>query len=227
MNKCYCIAEAGINHNGYIGIAKKLIDAAKYAGADAIKFQTFWDIRHLEQYEFTKKQWYELKRYCDKVKITFLSTPHTFEAIHFIDKLVPFHKVASSYLGLPNFLMEVASKNKPVLLSTGSLIHNDGMATVEEITNALQFFEKNKVTLMHCVSKYPCYNAQRDREWELEGIVGGCDIGLSDHTKNIYYDRLYPFLEKHIMLEGLKCPDECVSITPKQFKEMVNCLTSI
>jgi sialic acid synthase SpsE len=219
------IAEAGINHNGNIKLAKQLALEAKKAGADYIKYQTFWDIYHLKKYEFTKKQWIELKKYCDKINITFLSTPHTFEAIHFINKLVPIHKIASTYLGLLNFLIEVANKNKPILLSTGNLIHNDGMATIEEIENALTYLKNNKITLMHCVSKYPCYNAKRERELELSKL--GYDIGLSDHTKNIIYDRTYSYLEKHIMLEGIDCLDECVSITPKEFKEMVDCLKSL
>jgi len=219
------IAEAGINHNGDFELAKKLADAAKYAGADAVKYQTFWNIYRLKKYEFTKKQWVDLKKYCDKIGITFLSTPHTFEAIHFINKLVPYHKIASTYLGLPNFLMEVADKKKPILLSTGSLIHNDGMATLEEIRNAVSYIKDANITLMHCVSQYPCNNICRDREHWLS--MWGYNIGLSDHTKNLVYDKTYPYIEKHLMLENIKCIDECVSITPNEFKEMVKCLKSL
>jgi sialic acid synthase SpsE len=220
------IAECGLNHNGDLNLAKKLVDAAVYAGADAVKFQTFWGIYHLKQYEFSKEQWIDLKKYCDKKEITFLSTPHTFEAIHFINKLVPIHKIASTYLGLPNFLIEVADKKKPILLSTGSMVRADGMATLEEICMALTYLENNKkITLMHCVSKYPCEDICRWREESLVEL--GYDVGLSDHTKNIHYDRTYPYLEKHIMLDKMDCPDKCVSITPNEFKEMVKCLKSL
>jgi N,N'-diacetyllegionaminate synthase len=219
------IAEAGINHNGKLELAKKLVDAAVYADADAIKFQTFWDIYRLKNFEFSTKQWIELKRYCDKRDILFLSTPHSFKAIHFINKLVPIHKIASSYLGLPNFLMEVADKRKPILLSTGSMIREDGMATIEEVKCALRYLDYRNVTLMHCISKYPCYNIHREREEELSKL--GCKVGLSDHTTNIIYNKKYPYLEKHLMLENGLCPDENVSINPNQFKEMVECLRSL
>jgi sialic acid synthase SpsE len=213
------IAEIGINHLGDINLAKKLIDAAVYAGANAVKFQTFWDIYHLRQYEFTKEQWVDLKKYCDKKEILFLSTPHTFEAIHFINKLVPIHKIASTYLGLPNFLMEVADKRKPILLSTGSLVHNDGMATLEEVKCALSYIPNADVTLMHCVSKYPCQDIHLDRLVEMQSL--GKKIGLSDHSKSIDISLRLPVLEKHLMLEGITCPDESVSLLPSEFKKMV------
>jgi sialic acid synthase SpsE len=214
------IAEIGINHLGKMDLAKKLIDESKNAGADAVKFQTFWDIYHLKQYEFTKRQWVDLKRYCDKKGILFLSTPHTFEAIHFINKLVPIHKIASTYLGLPNFLREVAGKNKPILLSTGSLVHNDGMATLEEVRCALSYIPDADVTLLHCVSKYPCQDIHLNRILELQSL--GKPIGLSDHSKSTDISLRLPVLEKHLMLKGVSCPDESVSLIPDEFKLMVD-----
>jgi len=133
------IAEAGINHNGNITIAKELIDAAKDSGADAVKFQTFWDIGRLEDYEFTMTQWLKIKKYCDKKNITFLTTPHSICAIDFVDRIVPFHKIASPHLKDKEFLQKVNGKGKPILLSTGSLDNDNGMATDEEIIQALSW----------------------------------------------------------------------------------------
>jgi len=219
----FVIAEAGINHNGNIEDAKKLVDAAVWAGADAVKFQTFWSISRLESFELSEEEWYELKRYCDSSEIMFMSTPHTFPAIHFLDELVSIYKIPSTYLGVPNFIMEVASKNKPVLLSTGNINRDDGMATDEEIANALKYVNnRSTVTLMHCVSKYPCSDPHYERIDDLRPLC--MNVGLSDHSNNIVVPRNIDVLEKHIMLEDSVCPDMEVSLTPEEFKEMVKTL---
>jgi len=216
------IAEAGIAHNGDIQIAKELVDKAKWTGADIVKFQTFWGINRMKKYELTKNEWGELRDYCVDKDITFLSTPHTFEAIHFLDYQTPMYKVASPYLCVPNFLMEIASKNKPILLSTGSLVHKNGMATDEEIRYALSFIPDADVTLLHCVSQYPCPDRHISRIVDL-GQKFDRPVGISDHTKEIKMPRL-PVIEKHIMLDGVKSIDESVSLTPDKFKEMVDYL---
>ena len=214
------IAEVGINHNGEISLAKELVDVAKDVGADAVKFQTFNNITHLKNYELSYSEFVKLKKYCDKKQIIFLSTPHTFEAIHFLDELgISMFKVASTYLGLPNFLMEIASKGKPVMLSTGSLIHTDGMATNEEIMHALRYLDKSqKVILLHCVSKYPCKEPHYERINELKSLCA--NVGLSDHSKTIEIPKV-PYIEKHLMLDGVECIDELVSLIPSDFKKMV------
>jgi sialic acid synthase SpsE len=216
------IAEAGVNHNGNLETAKKLVKVASEAGADAVKFQTFWNIELLKKYELSKKEFLVLKEYCDSKGILFLSTPHTFEAIHFLDELIPVYKIASTYLPNINFLREVANKNKPILLSTGSLVHDNGMATDEEIGNALKFIPDAKVTLLHCVSKYPCVNPMYERVSELSKF--NCSVGISDHSMNIKLPRGLEIYEKHIMLENQRCVDENVSLRPKQFKEMIEWL---
>jgi len=217
MNEIYVIAEAGINHNGNLKIAKKLVDIAKECDANAVKFQTFWNIERLKKYELTKDEFYELKNYCDFKKIDFLSTPHTFDAIHFLDDLVSMYKVASTYLGLPNFLMEVSNKNKPILLSTGSLIHKSGMATTEEITKALSFISNPNIILMHCVSKYPYKNPNFSELGRLKKF--NKTIGISDHSKLLEIPRA-PYIEKHLKLNN-NCIDKDVSLNPKQFKKFV------
>ena len=216
------IAEAGINHNGDLNIAKELVDAAIWAKADAIKFQTSWNITRLAKYRFTKDEWKELYKYCNNKGIEFMSTPHEFEAIHFLEPYVKRYKIAHTYLGLPNFLMEVAYKNKPILLSTGNIIHDNGMATIKEIKNALSFIPNADVTLLHCIGKYPCYNPHYERIDILNKL--GYKVGLSDHSKNIKVPRRLPIYEKHFMLDDMDCIDKNVSLTQTQFKEMVNYL---
>ena len=217
----FVIAEAGINHNGRLDIAKELVDKAVETGADAIKFQTFKYITKLTKYQLSYSDFVELKFYCDKKNIIFLSTPHTFDAIHFLDEIVPMFKIASTYLTNANFLMEVAKKEKPILLSTGNLMHNNGMATYEEITNALSFIPNAEVILLHCISRYPCMESYPERIPELKKL--GYLVGFSDHTKSIKVPKV-PVIEKHFMLEDIDCIDKDVSLTPTEFKQMVELL---
>ena len=217
----YVIAEAGINFNGSLRIAKSLAYESKKAGADGVKFQTFWNMGRLEEYELKKEEWLELKSYCDKINIDFLSTPHTMEAIDFINPLVSIHKLASPYIINKEFVQHIGKTNKKILMSTGSLIHKNGMATIKEIKKTLGWLPKNEVTLLHCVSKYPCENPHYERIDELREIFK-LPVGLSDHSKTIKFDISIPVLEKHIMLHGVKSIDENVSLYPEEFKMMVN-----
>jgi sialic acid synthase SpsE len=212
------IAEAGISNNGSIKLAKKLVDVAKRSGADAVKFQTFWDIGRLKEYELTKAEFIELKEYCDKKGILFLSTPHCKDAIYFVDELVPIHKIASPYITDEIFVKEIASREKPVLMSTGSLEHVDGMATDNEIKRALKWLEGCEVILLHCVSKYPCYFTHLERIEQLKKF--GKTVGLSDHSKEIYLPK-YPIVEKHIKLFNSECIDDNVSLDPDEFRAFV------
>ena len=212
------IAEAGINHNGNVRIAKAMIDIAVRAGADAVKFQTFWNINRLKQYELTKDEFCSLYEYYKSKRIMFMSTPHTFEAIHFLDELVSIHKIASTYLTNANFLKEVADKDKPIFLSTGSLMHKNGMATNEEIHKALSFIPDADVTLLHCVSKYPCNDLNIKRATDMNKFRK--IVGLSDHTTNIDVP-FFPVIEKHFMLSGIRCPDESVSLNPSELGRFI------
>ena len=216
----FIIAEAGLNHVGDIKLARLLIDKAKWAGADAVKFQAINHIHRLEEYNISYRDFFKLKVCCDDRGIEFMCTPHTFEAIHILNKTVKRHKIASSYMGNANFLMEVADRGKPVMLSTGSLLHDNGMATDEEITKALGWMKKApKVTLLHCISKYPCVNPHYERIEELKTL---CDnVGLSDHSKNIEVP-VVPIIEKHLMLDDVDCVDKNVSLNPDEFKQMVD-----
>lgn len=212
------IAEAGIAHKGNINIAKAMVDVAVRAGADAVKFQTFWHINRLKKYELTKDEFRSLHKYCESKKIMFMSTPHTFEAIHFLDDLVSIYKIASTYLSNANFLRDVADKNKPIFLSTGSLVHENGMATDEEIRKALSFIPDADVTLLHCISKYPCADINVERATDMNKF--GLPVGLSDHTTNTNAP-FFPVIEKHFMLSGVKCPDDSVSLTPNELTQLI------
>jgi len=215
------IAEAGINHKGNYTEAVRMADVAKAVGADAIKFQTFKK-SEVNYDNLTYEETRELKEYCDEIDIPFLSTPHSISAIDYLEDLVPFYKVASPHLTNKEFLERIKLKQKPVLLSTGSIDHKDGMATLDEIEQAIEWLGDTPITLMHCVSKYPCYHAHLERIPILQEKFK-FTVGLSDHTKSIipHYD--VPIIEKHFMLhEQTGCIDENVSLNPTEFELMVD-----
>ena len=118
------------------------------------------------------------------------------------------------------------SKGKPILISTGSLDNENGMATYEEIIQALEWLDGyNTKTLLHCVSKYPCDEPHYER---ISEISSHCmNVGLSDHSKTIKVPKGLSVYEKHFMLEDSDCIDKNVSLTPSEFKEMVKWLRSL
>ena len=220
------IAEAGVNFKNYSD-ARNLVMMAKFCGADAIKFQIFWGIG-LPEYEVSKFNWKELKKYADYLSIEFMATPHwgspltfykeeDYDVIDFVDSLVKRHKVASPYLTNRKYLEYIASKGKPILLSTGSITRKDGMATMKEIKQALSWIPKADVTLLHCVSKYPPKKAHYERILKLKKF--GKPVGLSDHTTNKMI-QCWPAVEKHFKLDD-NCIDAKVSLNPEEFREMV------
>lgn len=220
MSKTFVISEAGINHNGELKLAKELASVSKNAGADAVKYQTFWNLGRLREYELTKEETLELKDHCDMIEIQFMSTPHTMETIDFIDPLVEIHKIASPFLTDKEFLVKIASKGKPILLSTGCLNNTNKMATYKQIREALSWIPDADATLLHCVSKYPCRNPRYDHIEELKRF--GKPVGLSDHSLRINVPKNLPVLEKHIKLHSVDCIDKNVSLYPEEFKKMVD-----
>jgi N,N'-diacetyllegionaminate synthase len=227
----YIVAEIGVNHNGSLDQAKRLIEKALIAGADCAKFQTFWGLTGLEKYEFTKDQWEYLKGYCDEMGIDFMTTPHTgspicgyytdnFEVIDFIDPLVKIHKIASPYIVKENYMRHIASKGKPVFMSTGSITNYNKMATDAEITRALEWLKGIDVILLHCVSAYPPDDGMYDRIKELKKF--GKPVGISDHTQKKSFPPL-PVIEKHFKLDD-NCIDAGVSLKPEDFDIMVQCV---
>jgi N-acetylneuraminate synthase len=203
FSKPYVIAEIGVNHEGSMAEAKRLIDQAKKGGADAAKFQTYkasklaskhspayWDTNKeltLSQHELFKKfdsfgesEFIELEKHCRKVGIDFVSTPFDNEAVEFLSPLVPFFKIASADLTNIPFLRKVASKGKPVLLSTGASTLGEVDVAVDTLAQA----GCKDVVLLHCILNYPTHNNNA----HLRMIVGlkraypNLIIGYSDHT---------------------------------------------
>lgn len=198
----FVIAEAGVNHEGDMNIARRLIDEAAEAGADAIKFQTYrastlaskdspayWDTSKeptKSQYElfkkhdsFWKNEFESLKRHCDEAGITFLSTPFDIESANFLNDLMDAFKISSSDITNKPFIRHICKFNKPILLSTGA-------SWLHEIAEAVEWIEENnnKLALLHCVLNYPTAdeNAALGMIPALARIFPRHVIGYSDHT---------------------------------------------
>lgn len=202
INEPFIIAEAGVNHEGSMELAKRLIDEAKEGGADAIKFQSYkaetlasknspyyWDISKeptKSQYElfkkydkFWKKEYEELKKYCDQVGIEFMSTPFDVESATFLNDLMDVFKISSSDITNLPFIEYQCQFGKPIILSTGA-------SYLWEIQEAVSVIEKygNPLILMHCVLNYPTpnKNANLGMIWGLKKHFPDHIIGYSDHT---------------------------------------------
>lgn len=245
---CFIIAEVGVNHNGKLSLAKKLVDVAVDAKADAVKFQTFKaeDVvtknapmakyqeknigkkesqqEMLKKLELKNKDFIELKDYCDEKKIIFLSTPHSEDAIDFLDPLVPAHKIGSGDLTNFPLLEKVAKKGKPVILGTG-------MSTLDEVKAALDviYEQGNKTVIaLHCTTNYPCPLEEVNLRAMLTMMEKlDCLVGYSDHTPGITVPIMAAALgaaviEKHFTLDqSLPGPDHKSSLTPGELREMV------
>lgn len=246
---CFIIAEAGVNHNGRLDLAKKLVDVAVEAGIDAVKFQTFKsegvvtdkadtaayakknigkDLKQVEMMknlELPYEDFKELKRYCNSKHIVFLSTPHSFDAIDFLDELVPAFKFGSGDLTNIPTLEYAAKKGKPMIIGTG-------MATLEEVkevVNAIKKTGNNQVVTLHCTTNYPCpfeevnMNAMITMQKNLD-----CLVGYSDHTMGITVPIMAStfgavVIEKHFTLDrNLPGPDHKASLEPMELKQMVS-----
>ena len=202
-SKPYIIAEIGVNHGGSIDLALELIDQAKKGGADAVKFQSYkadtlasihspayWDTSKestLSQHQlfkkydnFNAKDYQLLSKYCKKNNIEFLSTPFDDEAIEFLDPLVSFFKIASADITNLPFLKKIASKGKPIIISTGA-------STLEEIDMSLNTLINagcKDIVLMHCILNYPTINSNAHLAM-IRGLKSAYPdylIGYSDHT---------------------------------------------
>jgi len=257
MNKTLIIAEAGVNHNGDTGMAYRLIDAAKDAGADYIKFQTFKaekvisrfakkanyqkketgleesQLEMVKKLELDKKSHIELIGYCNQSGIKFLSTPFDLESITLLDQLgLKIFKVPSGEITNYPYLKEIAKYNKRVLLSTG-------MATLGDIENALDVLTKNgtdyeKITILHCNTEYPTpYEDVNLRAMQTIHQAFKLPVGYSDHTLGIEAPIAAVALgatviEKHFSLDrNLPGPDHKASLEPDELKAMVSSIRNI
>lgn len=245
----FIIAEAGVNHNGALAQAKKLVMAAKRSGADCIKFQTFKAERVVtlvapkaayqlkvtskaeSQYEMLKKlelsdnAHHQLLSFCKKMGIIFLSTPYSIEDVDFLHKLgVPAFKIASGQIVELPFLRYVASKGKPILLSTG-------MSTLREIGHAVKAMQSagnSQVILLQCTTNYP--SRIEDANLLAMGEMRkrfNLNVGYSDHTDSISVAIAASALgacviEKHFTLDKHQHgPDHSSSATPKELFDLV------
>jgi sialic acid synthase SpsE len=198
----YIIAEAGVNHEGNMQLAKRLVEEAKESGANAIKFQTYkaetlaskdspayWDTskepinsqyKLFKKYDsFWKNEMQILKNYCDLVDIEFLSTPFDKESAIFLNEMMDVFKISSSDITNKPFINFLCDFNKPIILSTGA-------SSLDEIKEAVSWIEKkgNPLALLHCVLNYPTRdkNANLGMILDLKTRFPDKIIGYSDHT---------------------------------------------
>lgn len=252
------IAEAGVNHNGNIELAKQLIEAAANAGVDFVKFQTFKaeslvsktakkaeyqkknmgdgdDSQYtmLKKLELTEAMHYELIAHCKQCGIQFLSTGFDTKSIDFLDSLdIPLFKIPSGEITNKPYLQHIASKRKPVVMSTG-------MADMDEIKAALAILSENgvpneQITVLHCNTEYP--TPMDDVNLRAMGYIRdklGVKAGYSDHTNGIEVPIAAvalgaTIIEKHFTLDrNLPGPDHKASLEPYELKAMVDAIRNI
>ena len=248
--KAVFIAEAGINHDSNIEVAKKMVDAAVNAGSDYVKFQSFKADKlvtpdaltstyidkgsHkgesfrdlLNRLELSKEDHYELKQYCDSKNIRFLSTAFDAESFDFLLELgIDVIKIASGDLTNIPFLRHMAATKLPIILSTGM----GTLADIEEAVEAINTKENNsKIVLMHCISWYPAEIATSNlRFMETLKKAFGFPVGYSDHTLGINVSVAAramgaAVLEKHFTLDSKQFgPDHAASVEPDELVALV------
>ena len=247
MTKTFIISEIGINHNGDLDIAKRMIDASKHAGADAVKFQKrdvemvyskeqlkkprtspfgTTEREQKEGLEFSENEYDIIDNYCKEKKITWFASAWDMNSLEFLDKYdFKYHKIASAMILDTTFLNEVAKRKKHTFISTG-------MSDFNMIDSAVEIFEKNKCSfeLMHCISAYPfdseianlnMIKILRDRY--------KCNVGYSGHEKGGKLISLASIalgstsLERHLTLDRtMYGSDQAASITPTGLKSLIS-----
>ena len=247
----YIIAEIGINHNGSLDIAKKLIDAAKTAGCDAVKFQkrtpeicvpkeqwnvereTPWgrmkyiDYRH--KVEFSKDNYAEIDKYCKEKNMIWFASCWDVEAVNFIEQFdVPIYKTSSASLTDLKLLQKHKTLNKPIMVSTG-------MSTIDEIENAEKIFEGENILIAHSTSSYPCPNEELNLRMitTLRKKYPFIPIGYSGHETGLAPTWAAvalgaSFVERHITLDrAMWGSDQAASVEPNGFNRLVRNIRDI
>lgn len=246
----YIIAEAGVNHNGRLDLALKLCDAAKEAGVDAVKFQT-WKTENIvtasarqaayqtentgveeSQYDMLKKlelsyaQFEGIQQYCKKIGIDFLSTPDEEESLAFLMNTLhlPLVKIGSGEVTNIPYLRTIASYQKPVILSTGMSTLAQVAVAYDTLLNA----GAPSVSLLHCTTNYPCpYDEVNLRAMQTLKDAFKCQVGYSDHTMGTEVPVAAvamgaEIIEKHFTLDcNMEGPDHKASLEPQELKLMV------
>jgi N,N'-diacetyllegionaminate synthase len=251
------IAEAGVNHNGSMESAKKLIDVANKADADYVKFQTFTaetlvtqtadkaeyqkgltgedetQFEMIKKLELDKEAHAELIYYCEQKGIKFLSTAFDHASIQMLDKLdIPIYKIPSGEITNLPYLRHVGGMGKPIIMSTG-------MSSMEEVCDALKILlkagaKKEDVTILHCNTDYPTPM----EDVNLQSMLTirkelGVNVGYSDHTLGIEVPIAAAamgatVIEKHFTLDrALPGPDHAASLEPQELKDMVSAIRNI
>ncbi|WP_455757131.1 N-acetylneuraminate synthase [Sulfurimonas sp.] len=252
----FIIAEAGVNHNGDVALAKKLIDVAKESGADAVKFQTFSAelsiSKHTQKAAYQKKQttedetqfemvkkleltydeFRELKNYCDEKNILFLSTPDEIESSDFLAELQYIFKIGSAEINNLVLLRHIGKLNKKIILSTG-------MATMDEIETALNILTDagtpiNNITVLHATTEYPTLMSDVNLKAMLSiGKKFNVNYGYSDHTEGIEVaisavSLGAKVIEKHFTLDkSMQGPDHQASLDPQELTSMIKAIRNI
>jgi len=246
---CFIIAEAGSNHNGSLEQAKKLIDVAAEANADAVKFQIFTAESLYSKYtpEFdylkgknvyeliksieTPREWIkELARYCKDKGTIFLASVFDIEAVDILDKYVPAFKIASFEIVDLELIKYAAEKGKPMIISTGMA----SLGEIEDAIKAIRFTGNNNIVLLHCNSLYPTPPEVANlKTIETLREAFKLPVGFSDHTLGIHIPIATVgmsacVIEKHFTLDrSLPGPDHSFAIEPDELKEMVMCIKEV
>jgi len=255
QHPCYIIAEAGVNHNGSLEMALDLVKAAKEAGVDCVKFQTFKaeavvtaaapkanyqlevtdraesQLAMLKKLELPLEHYNEIIAYCKKLGIQFLSTPYNYADADFLNDLgVDAFKIASGQLVEWDFLKYVAGFGKPMIISSGMA----NLAEVYEGVAAIRSTGNNQIALLQCTTNYPS-SLEDANILAMKSMGDSMDIlyGYSDHIPTNYacYASVAlgaKVIEKHFTLDkNLPGPDHSSSLNPAEFTELVNGIRSI
>ena len=244
MEKTYIIAEIGINHNGSLENAKKLIDLASVAGCDAVKFQkrnpdvcvpehqkqniretpwgtmTYIDYKH--KVEFGKEEYDEINSYCKERGIAWSASPWDVDSLNFIMQYdIPWIKIPSAMITKEDLMLEVAKTGKKVIFSTG-------MSTYEEIDQAVNWLKNCQIVMLHCNSSYPaaledlnlsCIKTLRER-YNCEVGYSGHEFRLGTTVASVYLGASY--IERHITLDRTMWgSDHMASVEPQGLIKMV------
>ena len=229
---CLIVAEIGVCHNGSVETALQLVDAAKSAGADAVKFQLFnsralWGDDRIAHLEISRPHMARIAQYTTQRGLEFMCTPFGVSEVEFLAPLVRRMKIASGCIGRRELLQAVAATKLPVILSTG-------MSTIEDIAIALADLQGREVTLLHCTSAYPCPLDQVNLlAMDALAVRFELDVGYSDHTDgNVVAIAAAAMgasvIEKHLTLDtNAEGPDHKASITPPAFAFMVAAIRAV
>lgn len=255
MDKVFIIAEAGVNHNGSLDIAKQLVDKAVEAGVDAVKFQTFKTenivckaavkaeyqkaTTHAEENQFdmlkklelTPQMHEELLQYCIQKEIQFLSTPFDLESIDYLEKLgISYMKVPSGEITNYPYLKKIGHTKKPVILSTG-------MSELNEVEDAVSVLRENgsdDIIILHCNTEYPTpFEDVNLKAMDILKKKLNVRVGYSDHTQGIEVAVAAvamgaTVIEKHFTLDkNMEGPDHKASLEPEELRAMVQAIRNV